>query len=163
MHRCACMQLQGWCTWLLGYCCMYFLPPDVSQLLLFGMDCWCGSSGWLLHRSLKRASHPPPPPLQDLFSAMARPEHLEAVKSVVGVFARDVVGAYLAGPPQQQALEAPMAAADVQQQQPGIGIRCACLRTLGAVGGCCGARMSATPGRMQLLLGNASAGMAAGL
>ncbi|KAI7840832.1 hypothetical protein COHA_005478 [Chlorella ohadii] len=60
---------------------------------------------------------------EDLFSAMARPEHLEAVKSVVGVFARDVVGAYLAGPVQQQALEAPMAAAEAQQQQPGIGIR----------------------------------------
>jgi hypothetical protein len=29
---------------------------------------------------------------------MAQPRHLEAVKAVVGVFARDVVGAYLAGP-----------------------------------------------------------------
>ncbi len=108
----------------------------------------------------KPASHPLPPPLQDLFSAMARPEHLEAVKSVVGVFARDVVGAYLAGPVQQQALEAPMAAAEAQQQQPGIGIR------WGRGAGCGSrvARMSATPGRMQLLLGSAvSAGMVAGL
>ncbi|KAL4448603.1 hypothetical protein ABPG75_005822 [Micractinium tetrahymenae] len=38
---------------------------------------------------------------EELFSAMARPEHLEAVKACVGVFARDVVGTYLAGPSQQ--------------------------------------------------------------
>ena len=56
---------------------------------------------------------------------MARPEHLEAVKAVVGVFARDVVGTYLAGPAQQpQALEGPAAAA-AAQQQPALGIRCA--------------------------------------
>ncbi|PRW45258.1 PHLOEM PROTEIN 2-LIKE A10 [Chlorella sorokiniana] len=61
---------------------------------------------------------------EDLFSAMARPEHLEAVKAVVGVFARDVVGTYLAGPSQQpQALAAPGAAAAEQQQQPTLGIR----------------------------------------
>lgn len=56
---------------------------------------------------------------------MARPEHLEAVKAVVGVFARDVVGTYLSGPRPQQ-LEAPRGAAagQQQQQQPGVGLRC---------------------------------------
>lgn len=43
----------------------------------------------------------PLPALQELLSAMAKPEHLEAVKACVGVFARDVVGTYLAGPSQQ--------------------------------------------------------------
>ncbi|KAL4424613.1 hypothetical protein ABPG77_002231 [Micractinium sp. CCAP 211/92] len=38
---------------------------------------------------------------EELLSAMAKPEHLEAVKACVGVFARDVVGTYLAGPSQQ--------------------------------------------------------------
>ena len=43
---------------------------------------------------------------------MAKPEHLAAVKSVVGVFARDVVGTYLAGPSAAQ-----RAAQQAQEQQ----------------------------------------------
>jgi len=34
---------------------------------------------------------------EDLFSSMAKPHHLEAVKQCVGVFARDVVASYLQG------------------------------------------------------------------
>ncbi|PSC73345.1 PHLOEM PROTEIN 2-LIKE A10 [Micractinium conductrix] len=49
---------------------------------------------------------------EDLFGAMAKPEHLAAVKSVVGVFARDVVGTYLAGPSAAQ-----RAAQQAQEQQ----------------------------------------------
>lgn len=34
---------------------------------------------------------------EDLFSSMAKPQHLEAVKQCVSIFARDVVGAYMQG------------------------------------------------------------------
>ncbi|EFN56310.1 hypothetical protein CHLNCDRAFT_144726 [Chlorella variabilis] len=57
----------------------------------------------------------------DLFAAMAKPEHLEAVKQCVGVFARDVVGTYLAGPAAIQAgsgQDAAAAAAAAAQPPP---------------------------------------------
>lgn len=54
--------------------------------------------------------------MQDLFSAMARPEHLAAVKACVGVFARDVVGTYLAGPSGLAAAAAAAAAAAQQRE-----------------------------------------------
>jgi hypothetical protein len=46
---------------------------------------------------------------------MAKPQHLEAMKAVVGVFARDVVGAYLAGPSAQPPPAVATAAAAAQQ------------------------------------------------
>ena len=52
---------------------------------------------------------------------MAKPEHLEAVKQCVGVFARDVVGTYLAGPAAIQAgsgQDAAAAAAAAAQPPP---------------------------------------------
>ena len=58
---------------------------------------------------------PAPHPLQDLFAAMAKPQHREAVKAVVGVFARDEVGAYLAGPSAQPPPAVATAAAAAQQ------------------------------------------------
>ena len=55
--------------------------------------------------------------LQDLFAAMAKPQHLEAVKAVVGVFARDVVCTYLAGPAAAQPPPALTTAAAAAVQQ----------------------------------------------
>jgi len=52
---------------------------------------------------------------EDLFSSMAKPRHLEAVKQCVSVFARDVVGAYLNNGQAPDMRPAPAAADGVER------------------------------------------------